>query len=289
MKILLKTTYPCLVKTGAEECELGQNDTLEIENEKNVFVYPQNPKIIPFYINLDSPKDCERYSFFTHGEEKFLLLENVQKFEIKTKEKLNFAGKNVEICVENGKICFETTDKKIECSTNDFSQKFECSKIKNFACVQFEKELFLFSVKNCKVYHFLGEIEIDGNQISVTKKFYDSENREKRSVFRIEDDLELENEEFVSMKKDEKIKSLAPFKLMESVKAKDYANGLNFLSAKLQSQIDANQIKEFFGNFTDFLPISTTEFITINGRTKNFVQFSMSGALIDDISVDNLN
>lgn len=293
MKFLLKTTYPCLVKTSSAECELDQNDILEIEDEKSIVIYPQNTKIVPFYINLSVPKDCERYSFCSRDEKKYIILENLPIYEIKRKEKLNFSGKIVEICVEKEKISFETSETKIECRIENASQNYDCFKIKNFACVQFENELFVFSVKEGKVFHFVGEIEIDGNQVCVTKKFFDSEMREKKSIFRLEEEIELENEEFVCTQTcgrvTEKIKSLAPFKLLECVKAKDYVRGLNFLSEKLQKQIDSTQIKEFFGNFTDFLPISTTEFITISDKNKKFVQFSMNGNFVDDISVDDLN
>ena len=215
--------------------------------------------------------------------QKFIILENPPKYAQKTKEKLNFSGRIVEICVETDKICFETSDKKIEC--------FHESKIQNFACVQFETELFLFSMKENKVFHFNGEIEIDGNQISVTKKFFDSNMREKRSIFRIKEDIELENEEFVydeHAKQRENIKDLTPYKFMESVKAKDFVCARNFLSEKLQNQIEISQLKNFFGNFSNFLPISATEFITLNAGRKNFVQFSLDNSQIDDISIDEL-
>ncbi len=290
MKFLLKSPYPCLVKTNDAECELGQNDLLEIEDEKTVFIYPQNSNIIPFYINLSAPKDCERYSFFSRGEKKYVILENEPKFETKSKEKLNFSGKNVEICVENGKISFETQNRKIQCACESAGKDFSCFKIQNFACVQFENELFVFSMKENKVFHFVGEIEIDGNQISVTKKFFDSDSREKKSVFQIKEDIELESEEFVSKatSQAEKTHDLAPFKFMESIKAKDYAFATSFLSEKLKNQIDISQIQQFFGNFSAFLPISTTEFIIICGKNKNFVQFSLHDCLIDDISIDAL-
>lgn len=290
MKFFLKTTYPCLVKTNSQECELDQNDLLEIENEKTLFIYPQNSNSVPFYVNLSSPKDSERASFVSRGEDKLILLEKAQTFSVKTKEKLNFSGKIVEICVENNKITFETSDKKLECKTSS-GQDYDCFKIQNFACVKFQDEMFLFSVKNNKIFHFVGESEVDKNQICVTKKFFDSEKREKKTIFHVNEEIELESEEFVynqNLKETKKIKELSPFKLLESVKAKDYAHAKNFLNEKLQSQIDLAQIEELFGTFSDFLPLSTTEFITINGKNKNFVQFSMENDEICDISVDNL-
>lgn len=291
MKFFLKTTYPCLVKTGSQECELEQNDLLEIENENKIFIYPQNSSRTPFYIDLTSPKDSENFSFFSRGEKRFILLEKEPTFSVKAKEKLNFSGKIVEICVENNKISFETSEKKLECKTNS-GQKYDCFKIQNFACVQFDDEMFLFSVKNFKVFHFVGEIEIDKNQICVTKKFFDSVLREKKTIFRVGEEIELESEEFAYNenvgKENKKIKALAPFKLLESVKAKDFAHAKCFLCENLQNKIDLAHIEELFGSFSDFLPISTTEFITINGKNKNFVQFSMKNDEICDISVDNL-
>ena len=290
MKYILKSPYPCLVKTADAQSELDKNDSLEIEDEKFVFIYPQDARKEAFCINLSSPKDCEKYSFFSRDGMKYIVLENTPNFQVQNKEKLNFSGKIVEISVGDNEICFETSSKKIVCHCESANRDFSCFKIQNFACVQFENELFLFSVKEQKVFHFSGEIEIDGNQISVTKKFFDSENREKKSVFVIKDEIELENEEFVSTphKKETSDGNLFPFKFMESISAKDYACAMNFLSDKLRSQIEVSQLGVFFDNFTAFLPVSTTEFITINGKNKKFVQFSMDGEKVNDISVDDL-
>lgn len=81
---------------------------------------------------------------------------------------------------------------------------------------------------------------------------------------------------------------LIPFKLLESIKAKDYACAMNFLSEKLKSELDTNQIKDFFGEVTNFLPINTNEFITVSNFNKNYVKFVLSGDKIDDILIDNL-
>ena len=71
MKKILKTSYPCLIKTDTDSCELEENDVLEIENEQFLFVYPQNGSI-PFYIDTFSvfsfPKllfcRCSSIAFF---------------------------------------------------------------------------------------------------------------------------------------------------------------------------------------------------------------------------------
>lgn len=288
MKFFLKSPYPCLVKTGDSACELDQNDILEIENEKFVSIYPQAKNILPFYIDLCSPKDNERYSFFLKDEKKYIILENCPNCIQKEKETFNFSGKFLTIYVENDKIVFETANKRIEYMCEKIDKKYSSCKIKNFACLQFKDELFLYSIKENKVYHFFGESEIDGNQISVTRKFFDSEMHEKKSVFRIEEEIELESEDF-SYKPQRDIKGLSPFKFLESVKSKDFAHAMDFLSAGLKNKVEISQIKDFLGNFSSFLPISETEFITLDSKQKHFVQFAMNGNLIEDISVDELN
>lgn len=290
MTIMLKSPYVCLVKTNSAEFEIDPNDTLQIEDEKIIFVYPQNAKQIPFYINLQNLTDCERYSVLHKDNTCYVLLENSPIFKVKRKEKLTFANKTVEIFVEENCVTFEANGKKVQCFCQNCGD-FSTFKIKNFACVQFSEDLYVFSVREEKVYHFNGEIEVDGNQITVTKKFHDSVGREKKSVFKIQEDIELEDEEYFSnseISDKDRLRSLAPYKLLESVKAKDFACAMKYLTEKLQKQIEISQIKEFFGNFTDFLPVTTTQFITISAKSKNFVQFSLCDNLIDDITVDAL-
>ena len=74
--------------------------------------------------------------------------------------------------------------------------------------------------------------------------------------------------------------------LAQSVKARDYACAVSFLTKSLQEKVGTAQLQDFFGNFSTFLPISTTQFITMAGKKKNFVTFSLSGDLIDEISID---
>ena len=65
MKYFLKTTYPCLVKIEDDTFELEEFDTLEIEDEDYLFVYPQK-NLYPFYINLKNPIENEHFSIIKH-------------------------------------------------------------------------------------------------------------------------------------------------------------------------------------------------------------------------------
>ena len=286
MRTFLKSTYPCLVKAQNDEFELEKNDTIEIVDEKIIYIYPQN-KSIPFYINTQNLCDCEKYSVFVHDNEQFVFLESEPNFSLEIKEKLNFPGKICEISLKNRILSFETTNKKISTSVSKNCTNFEVQKIKNFACALFENDLYAFSMKEEKLYHFSGEIEISGNQISVTRKFFDSVEREKKSTFRLDDGIELENEEFLSVD-GEFAEDLLPYKVLESVKAKDFQFVINSFCDKLKENIDAAQIKTFFGNLKEFLPLSTNEFILLSDGEKKFATFSTKNHKIEDVSVDKI-
>jgi len=91
MKYILKTTYPCLVKNKDSFTEMEINDTLEIEDETIIFIYPENSKQIPFYINLATKKESEFYSFIKRENINFILLEAPKSMEITEKHILELS------------------------------------------------------------------------------------------------------------------------------------------------------------------------------------------------------
>lgn len=287
MKIFLKTPYSCLIKSNDNEFELDTNDMAEIIDEKIIYVYPQNQNIIPFYINTQNLKDCTRYSVVIQNEKKYIILEKNANFSSKFKKKLYISGKNCEISIKDNILSFETQNKSIQCFVPSNFNEYSTTKIGNFACAIFDNDLYAFSIKEEKIYHFNGQISIDGNQICVTKDFNDSVNRKKMSVFRLNESIELVSEEF-DVSTNKVFGELLPYRLLESVKAKDYTYATTCLSETLKNNIDISQMKDFFGNVTDFLPISTAEFILIDKNNKKYASFYIKDNEIDDITIDNL-
>ncbi len=287
MKYVLKTTYPCLVKAKNEECELDENDMLEIEDEDTLLIYPEDASSLPFYINLNCPKESQFLSIFPQDNHTLLLLEQLQRLKIVHKQNLSFAGKNCEVAVCGQKIWFDFNNTRVEYFCPHPCKEYNIFKLKDFACIQFEEDLYSFSTKHNKLTHFCGNAEINGDFLTLTKSFNDSAGRQRNAKYKFEEDITVEEENFTHNASTGK-SQLVPYQLMESVKAKDYEFALSLLSENLKSQIDSAQIREFFGNFSSFLPLSTTEFITISGKNKNYVKFSLRENLIDDITVDAL-
>lgn len=289
MELMLKTTYPCLIKTNNEYVELEENDTLTIQDERMLFVYPKTGVQIPFYINLKSLKENAFYSILEISNKKILLLEQGECLQVVQKENLNFAGKTCQIEISKQSVTFETENKKITYTCPHNCKNYEVFKSKNFACVKFKNDLYVYSMNKSKLLHFGGdELSVENDIISLTKKYHDSECREKKSIYKIDEDISTEKEDIVSINTSKSTAELLPYKLLEGIKAKDISFVMNCLSANLKSKVNDEQIKEFFGNVSAFLPLSTTEFITITNRQKNFVQFKIVDDEIDDILIDGL-
>ncbi|MGN1201499.1 MAG: hypothetical protein ACI4R8_04525 [Candidatus Caccovivens sp.] len=284
MKYILKTTYPCLIKTENEFCELDNLETIEVEDEKFLFVYPQNHEQTPF--KIDFSKESEFYSILHRENQTFVILEKPSPLSITQKEKLTISGKTCQISIDEKKLEFETDTHKF--SFPHKREKFKAQKIKNFACAIFEHEIYALNMQTNKLVYFSGdEISLKDNEIVLTKKFCDSLQRQKEAKYKLDNEVQVESENFLySNYKD--VADLVPFRLLESVKAKDYAFAMDCLSQNLKDSVDSEMLKKFFGNLKHFLPLCSNQFITIADNKKNFVTFSLSGDKIDDISIDEL-
>lgn len=288
MKYLLKTSYPCVVKNSNSYLELEQNDTIEIENENFVFVYPEYENSIPFCINLTNLRENANYSVLTKNQNKIILLERATMVQTASIVELNFSGKICKIEISEKSLCFIWNNKKITYKVSHSSHNFEVLKIKQFACVQFEKDFYAFSTTKNQLSHFCGDkIELSQDTIKVQKKFHDSLNREKNSIYKFEDDIILQNEEFFQ-NSTTNIPALVPYRVMESLRAKDFQYLIQNLSNNLQNSLKSTNICDFFGNFSDFLPVNETDFITLSSTAKNYVSFAMNGEKIEDITIDEL-
>ena len=287
MKKILKTSYPCLIKTDTDSCELEENDVLEIENEQFLFIYPQNGSI-PFYIDTFSEKENRFFSIIKQNDKTIFLLEKSSILSVERKQQLNFSGKMCDIAVGAHSIIFESSSHKIERHFAHDAHEYEVFKYKNFACVQFENDFYAFNIHKHKLFHFSGEnLTFDNGKLSATKKIHDSMRRERSLTYIFNDDVTLEDESFIS---EELCNSpdLLPYKVLESAKAKDYAYIMSFLSENLKNQIDENHLNQFFGNIDSFLPLNLDEFITITSNGKNYVKFNVLNNKIHDISIDCL-
>lgn len=289
MKTILKSSYPCLVKGKNSYHEIDKNDLLEMADEDIIFVYPQCSGQIPFYINLVSPVENSNFSIIQKENQQIFFLEPKSNVQIVQKTDLYFSNAKCKIEIAENTLCIDNESKKISYTCPHSCAQANIFKHKNFACVQFPNDFYIFDTTKNKLTHFGGdEIKFENGTIFVQKKFHDSLNHEKTYICKLSDKIETEKEDFSQDFSPDISSDLLPYKIMESVKIKDYQFLMQNLSENLKNSLKNVKFDDFFENFNNFLPLSTTEFITISNKTKNYVSFSLNNNLVDDISIDRL-
>ncbi|MDE6583573.1 MAG: hypothetical protein K2K31_02885 [Clostridia bacterium] len=238
---------------------------------------------------MQNPKESARFSILTQQETPIIFLESAKNIFVEQRETLNFSGKTCVVSVSDTKVSFETANKKVTFNHSGNWKTFHVLKIKDFACVQAPNEMFVYSIKKDKLTHIVGdELSLEKDVLTITKKEHDSQSREKTLKIKFDENLTIENQSFVFTEDKSKEEDLTAYKFLESVKVKDFSYALKFLSDELKTKIDENQLGKFFGNISQFLPLSTDEFIVITNGEKSYVKFSINHGKVDDISIDVL-
>ena len=116
MKHKLKSSYPCLVKTNNEAFDIDENDILEIEGEERLFIYPlsYSRRNIPFYINLNDLKDCDKFSVFDIDDDILIFLNKTERVRSFAKESLSFNDDKCDISISENVLRFENKNAIIE-------------------------------------------------------------------------------------------------------------------------------------------------------------------------------
>lgn len=291
MKIKLKSSYPCLVKIGNNSYDIDENDLLEIENEEQIFVYPisYNRKNIPFYINLNALKNCERYLVTDIDDYKLLFLNKVDRISNFAKEKLTFSEDNCEIKISNNVVIFENKNSIVQYELEEMFLNYRVFKIEDFACVELDaKSVFAFNMKTGKLFHFKGnEFEFEKDLLKIKDNLNDCEDRRKSCVYKFSgDNIATEKCEFDYSDLHFKAE-MTPYRFLEAVKCKDYSFAKNLLGGNLKN-VEEKDFYEFLGSIKAFYPLSLNEFIIENSSEKKLIRFDVSNGLIFDLSVDNL-
>lgn len=282
MKYYLKTTYPCIIKTQNESVYLDENDTLEVENEKQLFVYPENSYQTPFCVNLLYKQDCSLFSFVKVRNENYIILENQNFVYINQKEKLSVNGKTCQILVGKNFISFEG-DKKIikQKNINSYNQYTTFSS-GNFACVQFKTDFYAFDAFKEKLYHFSGKnITFENNTLYIFK----NENSQKISV-KLDKEIKITAE--FDKKTEFEFNFLPQYQFLLDLKDKNFQKCFESFSTSMKEKITTEKLQKFFGNFSTVLPLNNNEYIVYSTNNKKYVTFEIEDDKICDINVDEL-
>lgn len=291
MKHKLKSSYPCLVKTNNEAFDIDENDILEIEGEERLFIYPlsYSRRNIPFYINLNDLKDCDKFSVFDIDDDILIFLNKTERVRSFAKESLSFNDDKCDISISENVLRFENKNAIIEYELEKAFLSFRVFKLENFACVELDSCLvYAFNMKDNRFLLFKGnEIEFEKDLLKLKDNLNDCEDRRKSFIYKFSGDkVEIEKSEF-SHTDLHLNKEMTAYRFLEALKVKDYAFAKNFLSGNLKN-IKEKELSNFLGNISNFYPLSTNDYIVDSKNFKNLVRFDIKSGMINDISVDKL-
>ena len=288
----LITTYPCLVKFDKEEIFLDENESLEFENENNIFVFPINSKKIkPFKINLE--KNDKYYKILQKNNDKNLIYlflpNNYLFFNI---EELTINKENCKVKISNDKLKFETSSNEVEINIEEF-ESYKTYKIQNLASIKLKYEnkeiLYCYDIKNNKLYMFSGNsILIENNNITIEENLNNIFSKKKITQYSVNGSkITKENQTFEKKEKAFKIynEKLIPFTFLDLVKDKDFSSAKELLCFDLQESLSEKHLENYFGKIKNFVPISENEYLVSNNETTDIFTFNIKDNKIIDIEI----
>ena len=151
MKIIVYTSFDCLLRVDKKETILTKNENVELENTSSFFVYPTGKrKLIPFEVDINAEstfyrivkKDGKILVFLLDG----IFAESIEKYSF------TFSGKSCNVEISTSKVSFSTKRKRKVLSLPPDAKNFECGNILHIVyvkfCVDDEECIILFNISS---------------------------------------------------------------------------------------------------------------------------------------------
>ena len=284
MKIIIYTSYDCLLKSEENEISIDKNQFASLDYmPKSLYVYPTGKNnIVAFEIELqkESPfyrviqKENKTLVFLLDG----IYVENVEKHSF------THNGKRSDIEVSCNKLTFSSKNKKKILSLPPGAHDFKCGNFFHIIYVLFslpdKKCLTAYNSSTSQTKIFFGsEIEILSNGFSICSN---SLNGAIKQIFYIDNDG-LKIKESTCKTKSLATDKLLPLHFIQHIKDYNYQDAFSLLSTSLSSTQDENSLKAFFGEISYIYPLDSNTIFTIsNGENKLFT-FEVENGKISEI------
>ena len=283
-KIEIQTEYPCLVSTESEQTFLSPSDILEIE-ASHLLVYPvENKNILPFKVDFEKPKG-KHYSLLKRDDKFFCFLYSLNLLSKKNISTIKIGSLSAVVKISQNEVCI-TCDKEelsfpIEENLLDYSfsswQNHLCGllKFKNF------ERLFLFNPKTGKFKTYKGKEFVIKDEITfnqnlpnfarciITKKLSISNEEIKEEILSSEHQSYRLQEECIC------------YAFLDCVLQNNLALAKELLCEELK-ETDSKKIREYFGNFFKFFPLSSSEFVLLYQNECKSISFKTKNKKIYD-------
>lgn len=285
MKIVIYTSFDCLIKVDEEEIFLDQNQHLELNSFSSFHVFPVGKnKKFSFNVNLNDQEN----SFYRIIKQEnktlvFLLdgtyVENSNIYNIYTN------GQNTTIEVASQSISFYSEKKKKTLFFPSDITNANCGKLATLIFVKFKSNdkyhLALYNNNTNMSKVFTGEeIELADNSFSIISN-EDCVGKTKLSFFVDKEGLKHKDSSILTFASPPE--ELLPLYFLNAVKVKDYALAHTLLSPDLQCSLSQNGLKDFFGHISFIKPMDTTTIFAISNNKSLIYSFSTRNGKVCEI------
>lgn len=287
MKVFnIKSNYECLIKDGDEESLLSANETLQIEGNKKLLVYPlgTNRRVLPFSIDTNLLSNCSFYNFAELDDNTTLIcLAKQDVCESYSVTKLKIDGKDCIFEVGENKVtaCYNNWKKVI-----NLSQKFDSYNIQHKEDIVFIKlsstatqQIYAFNINSGKVRLF------SGDNIIINKQGFVVENKAQKSTYSISaEGLKLGNVSCENVEQDSPlVEETIAYQFLNALKLGNTDLAYSLCSEKLQNNISRESLKNYFGEIASFFYITPYKYAVQTVKELNVYNFNILNKKIVEI------
>jgi len=286
MKIIIYTSFPCLVKCDGKQERISQNEHLVLEEtDKKIFVEPLGKDSYGFEIDFDSPSHLYR---IIKKEDKILifLLDGLLAENV-TCHNFNYNGVKSSVEIGKRKFIFANSNSKKIIRLLSNVQNIKVGAFLFIDYVSFEDNgedvLIAYNPKknSAKVFR-ADKIELEKYGFTVHKTYFNYKQIEEH-YYVDSAGLKVKNKSFVTAESMPSPIEALPYKFMIAVKCGDYAACMNMISHSLAQKLSTETLKDYFGEISYFYMISPYSCFAISNNQNKIFDFSIANDKIIDI------
>lgn len=290
MKVFkIKSDYDCLVKVNENKTTLSSDETLEVEDNCKVLVYPIGSKnTLPFSFETDKLTECKFYNFTSLDNDTALICFHggtlCENYDIVN---VSVAGSNLTFEIgENKIVAYYKNWKKIISLDERYNNYITKSK-DNIAYIKLTNNntqtMYAFNVKTGTVKVFSGNnIELASDGFNIEKRGADNTSIKEQYKITTEG-LKLENSNHESLTIYSSINETIPFQFLNAMKSGNIDLAYSLCSQSLQNEIDKDSLKDYIGTPSSFYYISPFKYAVQSSNKLTTFKFEVENQKITDV------
>ena len=287
MKIIIYTSFPCLLKTESWQETLEENENLTLDNCELITVYPIGKTTRPSFV-LDIDKNQSPFYRIVKKEEKILvfLLDGIFAQNIKICS-IDCNSQKCQIEIAKNEVSFICSGNKKVLTLPEPILSYDYGNFRHIAYSKLttdsQQYLIAYNTQTFQSKIFKGdEIEIQDNGFTVLSSPHGYQStREEYTI--TQEGLKIADKTFSTLSLPNFEKTLC-FRFMNSIKLGDYNTAISMLAPDLASTLSAKTLHQYFGNISYIFPLDESTCFAISNNKNTIFSFNISNNKITEIN-----